>query len=611
METKEESYFDGPHTPIELDNHNQQQSNLEIEPTSTSTSSSPIINNDNNNNNLKKSFNNFKNKVIFSFRDINHYVNVVTRKEETLENGKVKKGKKTKVSKQILTDINGEVKPGELLAIMGPSGAGKTSLLDILAHRLAINGTGEMRLNHSKSSFQVFKRLSGYVTQSDTLTASMTVRETLEFYSQLKMPRNTTYQEKMKRVDEVIAEMGLKRCADTLVGGEKIRGISAIGYFNQMGIHCNPSINPADFFMDLINTQVEDKVDDEDDEDDLENNNKKIKRLTPEEVNRLKVEFSNSTIHETLKQSLAIHSEKEDTPVVYEKHQPPTFFTQFRLLLGRELLHMKRHPMAFRVQLMQAIFQGLLCGLVYYQLGVGQSTVQSRSGVLAFVIMGIGFPSVMSSIHVFPEIITIFLKDRASGVYDTLPFFIAKSFIDVILGVILPVITGTMVYWFTNQRIEPFYSAVPFFKFLLILVLAFQTCLSLGMLISSSVPSVQVGTAVGPLIVILFFLFSGFFINLNDVPRGWSWFPYISFFKYIVEAAVVNAFTGIKFSCRESQMIQGECPIQTGEEVIRNMDYGIDHYWRNIWVIILYIIAFRSLTFMVLRIKSRNKIRAN
>ncbi|KYQ91142.1 ABC transporter G family protein [Tieghemostelium lacteum] len=662
------------------------------------------------------------NRVDFTFRNINHSVQVKVTKQ-------TKKGKKKQVMrpKQILHNMSGHVKSGEVLAIMGPSGAGKTTLLDILAHRLKINGEGVMYLNQSISDYHIFKKLCGYVTQSDTLTPSMTVFETLSFYAQLKMPREMPLEDKLQKVEDVISEMGLNRCRNTLVGDNlKIRGVSggerrrlsiavelltspsilfldeptsgldsstaytvmnairklansgrtiictihqprynifdmfdkllllaegntiyfgdtqkSAEYFESLGYKCLPNVNPADYYMDLINTQIEDDIEQDGqspilkpnqveggngiDEElllssgtsttittqnhDESNHTKhtKVKRISNEELNRFKKVFIESEPGRLLKEQVDLIEKSEHTPFVYQETRGPSFWTQFRLLFYRESLNARRHPMALRVQVFQAIFQGILCGLVYLQLGLGQNTVQSRTGVLAFVIMGLSFPNVMSTINVFPEVVGIFLKDRASNVYNTLPFFLAKSFMDIMLGIVLPIVTGTLVYWMSNQRIYPFYSAAVFFKFILVLVVASQCALSLGIFISSSVPNVQTGLAIAPLVVILFFLFSGFFVNLKELGRGWVWMPYISFFRYIIEAAVVNAYTNVTFSCTQSQMLGGRCPIQTGEEVISNYGFNIDNYWRNIGIILLYIVAFRCLTYMVLRIKSRNR----
>ncbi|EGG18944.1 ABC transporter G family protein [Cavenderia fasciculata] len=99
----------------------------------------------------------------------------------------------------------------------------------------------------------------------------------------------------------------------------------------------------------------------------------------------------------------------------------------------------------------------------------------------------------------------------------------------------------------------------------------------------------------------------GFFVNLKDLPSGWVWMPYISYFKYLIEAIVVNSFQGIVFSCSDSERIGGQCPTSTGEQVIDRMNYGYDNYWRNVWIVLLFVIAFRVLAFLVLSFKSRDQ----
>ena len=47
--------------------------------------------------------------------------------------------KYTAKTKTILEDVSGFAKPGELVAIMGASGGGKTSLLNILASRAYVS----------------------------------------------------------------------------------------------------------------------------------------------------------------------------------------------------------------------------------------------------------------------------------------------------------------------------------------------------------------------------------------------------------------------------------------------------------------------------------------
>ncbi|KAI8788087.1 ATP-binding cassette sub-family G member 8 [Biomphalaria glabrata] len=81
--------------------------------------------------------------------------------------------------------------------------------------------------NHGRiRTKSVLDSCAGYVRQDDRLIASLTVRETLMFVAQLKLPRTFSEEKIKERVDLVIAELGLTQAADTKVGNDSIRGLS-------------------------------------------------------------------------------------------------------------------------------------------------------------------------------------------------------------------------------------------------------------------------------------------------------------------------------------------------------------------------------------------------
>jgi ABC-type multidrug transport system ATPase subunit len=152
--------------------------------------------------------------------------------------------------KQILDNIHGIVKPGEVMAIMGASGAGKTSFLDILARKRKKGIVdGEFFLNGKSVSDAQFKRVVGFVDQEDTLMPSLTVYETILYSALLRLPKNMSVAAKKYRVLETMEELGILGIKDTRIGNEGERGISG-GEKRRVTIACELVTSPSILFMD-------------------------------------------------------------------------------------------------------------------------------------------------------------------------------------------------------------------------------------------------------------------------------------------------------------------------------------------------------------------------
>jgi ATP-binding cassette subfamily G (WHITE) protein 2 len=135
---------------------------------------------------------------------------------------------KNKPSKTLLNEVSGSI-TGGFWAIMGASGGGKTTLLSTLSLRLDPNYmdiTGEFRLNGREYSRAHLKKMSAYVMQDDLLHAEFTVEETLQYAAQLRMPEETTLEERTQRINEVISLMGIDHCRNVIIGNTRKKGIS-------------------------------------------------------------------------------------------------------------------------------------------------------------------------------------------------------------------------------------------------------------------------------------------------------------------------------------------------------------------------------------------------
>ena len=92
--------------------------------------------------------------------------------------------------------------------------------------------------------------VSGYVQQDDLFIGTLSVRETLRFQALVRMERQIPRKLRMERVESVIQELGLSKCADTLIGVPgRLEGISG-GELKRLAFACEVLTNPALFFCD-------------------------------------------------------------------------------------------------------------------------------------------------------------------------------------------------------------------------------------------------------------------------------------------------------------------------------------------------------------------------
>lgn len=110
--------------------------------------------------------------------------------------------------------------------------AGKSSLLNILAGRARSNGrlsiSSDVRLNNygvDPTNLEVRKGIA-FVAQDDSLQVTSTPREAIRFSAKLRLPKDTSDEQIEKLVNRMLSELGLTSCADTIVGGALIKGIS-------------------------------------------------------------------------------------------------------------------------------------------------------------------------------------------------------------------------------------------------------------------------------------------------------------------------------------------------------------------------------------------------
>jgi ABC-type multidrug transport system ATPase subunit len=158
--------------------------------------------------------------------------------------------------KTILDDISADMPSGSLTAIIGGSGSGKTSLLNQMSGRMQgtrLSTSGRTYFNGSEDPTRI---RSAYVIQQDILLPTLTVRETLTYAAQLRLPSSVTQAESKQLVEEVIMELSLKEAADTRIGNHAHKGCSG-GEKRRTSIGVQLLSNPSLLWLDEPTTGLD------------------------------------------------------------------------------------------------------------------------------------------------------------------------------------------------------------------------------------------------------------------------------------------------------------------------------------------------------------------
>ncbi|RBR01899.1 hypothetical protein FVER53263_20899 [Fusarium verticillioides] len=138
--------------------------------------------------------------TVFTFKDISYFVH-----HEGQE-------------KQLLQNVSGYVKPGQLVALMGSSGAGKTTLMDVLAQRKDSGRIeGSIMVNGMPQGIS-FQRTTGYCEQNDVHEPTATVLEALLFSARLRQPKSVPDFEKQEHVRRIMDLLELTVLQHAVIG---------------------------------------------------------------------------------------------------------------------------------------------------------------------------------------------------------------------------------------------------------------------------------------------------------------------------------------------------------------------------------------------------------
>ncbi|KAI4351619.1 hypothetical protein L6164_005963 [Bauhinia variegata] len=550
----------------------------------------------------------------------------------------------------ILKDVSLTAYPSQILAIVGPSGAGKSTLLDILAARTSPT-SGTLLLNSSPLNPSTFRKLSVYVPQHDACLPLLTVSETFAFAARLLNPKASDI---ATIVSSLLTDLSLNHLANTrlahgLSGGERRRvsiGLSllhdpAVLLLDEptSGLDSSSSFNVMQILKSTCVSSHRTIV--------LSIHQPSFKILST--IDRILLLSKGSVVHHgtlaslqscllssgftvppqlnALEYAMEILNQLNElgpisSPSLSESPESSNSYSSpcekriikeiFRYKSSRVqeicTLYRRFWKIIYRTRQLlftntaEALLVGIVLGTIYINIGFDKQGIEKRFGLFAFTLTFL-LSSTTETLPIFINERPILLRETSSGVYRLSSYLIANTLVFLPYLLVIAVIFSIPVYFLVGLCA----SWLSFAYFVLVIWVIVLMANSFVLFLSSLAPNYIAGTSLLTVLLAAFFLFSGYFISKESLPRYWLVMHFFSMYKYALDALLINEYSCLVSRCFIWYQENEQCMI-TGGDVLQKRGLHERQRWTNVYILIGFFVLYRVLCLLVLvRRVSRSK----
>lgn len=558
----------------------------------------------------------------------------------------------------VLNSVSFIVKSSEILAIVGPSGTGKSTLLRILSGRSKNNefDPKSISLNDQPMTGSAqLRKICGFVPQEDDLLPLLTVKETLMFSAKFRL-KETSRKQREERVESLMQELNLIHIADSFVGDEERRGISG-GERKRVSIGVDMIHDPPILLLDeptsgldstsalqvieLLSSMARSKqrmvvisihqpsyrilqyisnflmlsggsVVHFGSLESLEETINKLGFKIPLQLNALELameiisslENSNQNIYSS---STEIMWPNGDHRVEVQQEIENKQIGDCCYLRLLEIMYLcsrfwkiiYRTKQLFLARTMQAIVGGLGLGSVYLRVRRDEGGVVERLGLFAFSLSFL-LSSTVEALPIYLQERRVLMKETSRGAYKISSYMIANTIIFLPFLFVVANLFAVPVYWLVG--LNPSFSAFAFFVFMVWLIVLMAS--SLVLFLSAVSPDFISGNSLICTVLGAFFLFSGYFIPKESIPKYWIFMYYVSLYRYPLDSLIINEYWNMRRECFSWGYL-GEDPsvrecLLTGNDVLKSRGLDEDTRWMNVGIMFAFFLLYRVLCWIIL-----------
>ncbi|XP_057955398.1 ABC transporter G family member 23 [Malania oleifera] len=564
----------------------------------------------------------------------------------------------------VLKSVSFVAKSSQVVAIVGPSGTGKSTLLRVVAGRVRNedfnpkSSTSTISLNdHTVSSLSQMRKVCGFVAQEDNLLPLLTVKETLMFGAKFRLKDMRTLKEKEERVESLMQELGLFHVAHSFVGDEENRGISG-GERKRVSIGLELINNPPILLLDeptsgldsssallvieLLSLMAKAKQravvitihqpsyrilqyissflilshGSVAHNGSLESLEEAITRLgfkVPLQLNALefameivsKLEDSNNRrympgIAEKTPSSLALWPGEEiglqqSSSVKQQMDSYLWSFFEIMFLCSRFWKIIFRTKQLLLARTMQALVGGFGLGSVYVKVRKDEEGIAERLGLFAFSLSFL-LSSTVEALPIYLQERRVLMKEVSRGAYRVSSYLIANTMVFLPFLLAVAVLFAIPVYWIVG--LNPSIAAFTFFIFVVWLIVLMAS--SLVLFLSAVSPDFISGNSLICTVLGAFFLFSGYFIPKDSIPKYWLFMYYVSLYRYPLDSLLINEYWSLRDECFSWHAQDHSKCLLTGKDVLKSRGLDKDTRWMNVGIMFGFFVFYRVLCWIIL-----------
>lgn len=277
-----------------------------------------------------------------------------------------------------------------------------------------------------------------------------------------------------------------------------------------------------------------------------------------------------------------------------ETTYPESWYTQFIVLFLRAFKYKLREPAAVMTQASTAVIVPLLVGGIFWNISLRQTAIFDRLSAISFIVLMQSFMC-QDQILLMPRERAVYLKDHGAGIYRTSAFFLSRISAELPFIVSFAWVAATISYFmFGFQAV-----ASTYFTFCVIIVVLTEAGAAMLNSLGAMSATFEQANLLATLTLVLLMLFNGFYVNLSNLRPWCNWVHYFSFLSYGVQAAAVNQFKGLVFTCTEEEAALG-C-IKTGEDFLVRQGFQHVSIWANVGYMAVFAAGNRFVSYLSLR----------